>query len=225
MKRRERVLRRAGVATAVTLVVGLILARVIPANADPQANPNLLTAASSQPAGLSVSVANVPLPVIGSVDVANSPLPVTGSVAIANSPLPVTGTFTLAGVAAVKPAFPTRPFWGSMNLTGQETETIGVPTGSLGVTSVTISNFNSATEQVSLFHPIFPVQGSCAGVITGGATPQMTVLVEAFKTVELQFPTPLIFFNNGGILSGCIGAQVTTINTGSVEVSVNGFVE
>jgi hypothetical protein len=165
-----------------------------------------------------------PVPVTGTVNanVTNTSLPVTGSVNanITNSSLPVTGS-----VGALV-QLPTMPFFGLEDLiTISGRKAMGTSAGTLGVTSITISNFNTSTQQLFLFNPLLSDQltGCDGSKITGGTYPQFLLLLEPNKTLQLQFPTALVFTPIAGL--SCLAAEVTTVNPGTVEVSVNGFVQ
>jgi len=161
-------------------------------------------------AGPDVTVVNVPLPVTGSVN-AN----------VTNAVLPVAGTVSVSNLPPVSLTVPAQPFHGSINLnTSGTAKAVGVTGQRLAVTTITISNFNASTQQLFLFNPVVG-GGSCGGAIGGGAGPQTTVLLEPFKTMQLQFPTPRIY-DLGGL--GCIAAEVTTVMAGgSVLVDVVGY--
>jgi hypothetical protein len=96
-------------------------------------------------------------------------------------------------------------------------------TGILGVTSITLTNFDSAAQQVFIFSPVFSGSGICgSGEIIGGGNPQIEVYVQARSTLQLTYPSPMVFNPLNG--QTCIAAQVETkLNCGSVAVVVNGF--
>jgi hypothetical protein len=118
-------------------------------------------------------------------------------------------------------ALPAQPFHASINLNvAGVAKATGVSGQRLAVTTITVSNFNGTTQQLFLFNPLMD-SGSCGGNVVGGASPQVTVLLEPFKTLQLQFPTPRIF-EFGGL--GCLAAEVTTVMAGgSVLVDVIGY--
>ena len=132
--------------------------------------------------------------------------------------------------AAIKAAFvevaiPSNPFFDSMSLTTNGTHSVGPDTGTLGVTNLTITNFDSGSQQVYLFAPVFSA-GGCGGAgpdIIGGGGPQMTVYVQPHETLTISYPSPLTYQAVSG--HTCIAAEVTTVlHGGSVLVDVNGFV-
>jgi hypothetical protein len=169
-------------------------------------------------AGPSVTVANVPLPVTGSVSATVSG---TVNANVTNAVLPVTGTVGVSSLPPVSLALPAQPFHASINLNvAGVAKAAGVSGQRLAVTTITVSNFNGTTQQLFLFNPLMD-SGSCGGNVVGGANPQVTVLLEPFKTLQLQFPTPRIF-EFGGL--GCLAAEVTTVMAGgSVLVDVIGY--
>jgi hypothetical protein len=128
------------------------------------------------------------------------------------------------GVSSLPPvslALPAQPFHASINLNvAGIAKAAGVSGQRLAVTTITVSNFNGSTQQLFLFNPLMD-SGNCGGNVVGGANPQVTVLLEPFKTLQLQFPTPRIF-EFGGL--GCLAAEVTTVMAGgSVLVDVIGY--
>lgn len=131
--------------------------------------------------------------------------------------------------AAIKAAFveiaiPSNPFYGSISLLNDPVS-IGPNTGTLGITNLTLTNFDSTKQQVFLFAPVFST-GGCGGPsadIIGGAGPQIQVYLQPQETLTISYPSPLTFRGVSG--HTCIAAQVTTIlHGGSVVVDVNGFV-
>lgn len=169
-------------------------------------------------AGPSVTVTNVPLPVTGSVSATVSG---TVNANVTNAVLPVTGTVGVSSLPPLSLALPAQPFHASINLNvAGVAKAAGVSGQRLAVTTITVSNFNGTTQQLFLFNPLMD-SGSCGGNVVGGANPQVTVLLEPFKTLQLQFPTPRIF-EFGGL--GCLAAEVTTVMAGgSVLVDVIGY--
>jgi hypothetical protein len=102
---------------------------------------------------------------------------------------------------------------------------MGPGTGIFGVTSLTLTNFDTSPQQVFIFVPIFSGGGCGTGGsnIIGGTAPQMTFYVPAQSTLHLTYPTPLVVNPYAGIT--CIAAEVTTLlHGGSVEIDVNGVI-
>ena len=145
----------------------------------------------------------------------------------------------LAGAGAGAPAFaagsikaayveqviPSHAWSGHMQVLNA-TKSVGPGTGILGVTSFTLTNFDSQPQQVFIFVPIFSGGGCGSGGsnIVGGTDPQMTVYVQPQQTLHLAYPTPLVFNPNQNNVT-CVAAEVTTLlHGGSVEIDVNGLV-
>ena len=142
----------------------------------------------------------------------------------------------LAGIAApalaaggikaayVEQVIPAKTYTGRMQVLNTTTS-MGPGTGILGVTSITLTNFDTSPQQVFIFVPIFS-GGGCGGGgsnIVGGSQPQMTVYVQPQSTLHLTYPTPMVINPFAGIT--CIAAEVTTLlHGGSVEIDVNGVV-
>ncbi len=150
----------------------------------------------------------------------------------------IAGAFGLAGASApafaagsikaayVEEVIPARTFSGRMSVLNT-TNSIGPGAngGILGVTSITLTNFDASPQQVFIFVPIFSGGGCGSGGsnIVGGTTPQMTVYVQPQSTLHLAYPTPLVINPFSNIT--CIAAEVTTLlHGGSVEIDVNGVI-
>ena len=102
---------------------------------------------------------------------------------------------------------------------------LGPGTGILGITSLTLTNFDTQPQQVFLFVPIF----------SGARLRQRRQqhhrrhhaaddgLRAAAATLHLTYPTPLVINPYAG--NTCIAAEVTTLlHGGSVTIDVNGVV-
>jgi len=116
---------------------------------------------------------------------------------------------------------PAQPFFESVILTtATPKKTVGVAGQRLAVTTLLITNFDSTPQAVNLSNPV--INGStCSGPVIGGANPQLGVLLEPRKTVQIQFPTPLIFSLTD---RGCIEFMMASVlSGGSVQVAVVGF--
>ena len=102
-------------------------------------------------------------------------------------------------------------------------KSIGPGTGVLGVSSITLTNFDTSPQQVFIFVPIFSGGTSCTGSVIGGTVPQMTVYVPPQSTLHLAYPTAFVINPYQGRTR--IAAEVTRLlHGGSVEVDVNGVV-
>jgi hypothetical protein len=126
--------------------------------------------------------------------------------------------------AYVEEVIPSRTYSGRMSVLNT-TNSMGPGTGIFGVTSLTLTNFDTSPQQVFIFVPIFSGGGCGTGGsnIIGGTAPQMTVYVPAQSTLHLTYPTPLVVNPYAGIT--CIAAEVTTLlHGGSVEIDVNGVI-
>ncbi len=123
--------------------------------------------------------------------------------------------------AYVEPVIPSHTFSGRITAFNTPVS-IGPGTGVLGVSSLTLTNFDSGPQQVFLFAPVFG-SGSCGSPVIGGSDPTMQVIVQGYSTLHLTFPSPLVFNPVNGVT--CVAVEVTTIlHGGSVELDVNGVV-
>ena len=126
--------------------------------------------------------------------------------------------------AYVETVIPARTYTGHMTVLNATTS-VGPGTGILGISSITLTNFDSSPQQVFIFVPIYSGAGCGSGgsSIIGGTTPQMTVYVQPFQTLHLTYPTPFVINPYAG--NTCIAAEVTTLlHGGSVTVDVNGVI-
>jgi hypothetical protein len=126
--------------------------------------------------------------------------------------------------AYVEEVIPSKTYSGRMSVLNT-TNSMGPGTGIFGVTSLTLTNFDTSAQQVFIFVPIFSGGGCGSGgsSIIGGTGPQMTVYVQPQSTLHLSYPTPLVINPYAGIT--CLAAEVTTLlHGGSVEIDVNGVV-
>ena len=126
--------------------------------------------------------------------------------------------------AYVEEVIPAKTFTGRMQVLNA-TKSMGPGTGIFGITSLTLTNFDTQPQQVFIFVPIFSGGGCGTGGsnIIGGTEPQMTVYVAPQSTLHLTYPTPMVINPFAGIT--CIAAEVTTLlHGGSVEIDVNGVV-
>ncbi len=128
-----------------------------------------------------------------------------------------------AHATSVGPAFPATPFVSEISLNDSTTKSVGPATGTLGVTSLTLSNFNSTIQQIFLSGAVFSAGKACGSAPTGGTLPQMSILVPPMQTVHLTYPTPLVFTKVNGI--SCLALSQTTAHTNSVLVMINGYAQ
>jgi hypothetical protein len=126
--------------------------------------------------------------------------------------------------AYVEEVIPAHTYTGHMTVLNA-TNSIGPGTGILGISSITLTNFDTQPQQIFIFIPIYSGAGCGSGgsSIIGGTTPQMTFYVQPQQTLHLPFPTPLVINPYAG--NTCIAAEVTTLlHGGSVTMDVNGVV-
>lgn len=135
------------------------------------------------------------------------------------------GSSAIAGTvkpAYVQGAIPTTPFFAVLDLTSAgKDQSAGPGTGTLAVTSITITNFDAVVQQVYIFAPLYGVGATCSSVILGGgADPQMMVFVQPKTTLHLTYPSPLVFKN---VTPSCIAFRAISALTTIIEVGVSGF--
>ena len=140
---------------------------------------------------------------------------------VASAPARAAGSIKAAYVEEV---IPSHTYTGRMQVLNA-VKSVGPGTGILGITSLTLTNFDTQPQQVFIFVPIFSGGGCGSGGsnVVGGTEPQMTVYVQPQQTLHLTYPTPLVINPFQNIT--CIAAEVTTLlHGGSVEIDVNGVV-
>lgn len=121
----------------------------------------------------------------------------------------------------VEVVIPSQPFYGSIQASpGSGDHSIGPGTGILGVTNITVSNFNSTRTFVSIFAPIFS-GGGCGSPIIGAVGPAQTIWVQPLSTQTITYPTPMVFAGAGGHTCIAAGALSPSDN---LEINVSGFV-
>jgi hypothetical protein len=125
--------------------------------------------------------------------------------------------------AYVEEVIPAKSYTGSLFLAAvTKTTGPGAAAGVLGISSITLTNYDASPQQVFIFTPVFGNPGTdCSGTVIGGTSPQRTVIVQGRSTLHLPFPTPLVVNPVAGLT--CIAAEVTTLHTGAVEVNFTGF--
>jgi hypothetical protein len=129
---------------------------------------------------------------------------------------------TLAAPAAgAPPSLPTKPFFAMVEVANGQTKAAGPGSaGTLGVTSLIITNANLDQQTLFIFAPVIG-GGSCSATVNGGGEPSMTVFVPPRQTVQFTFPTPLVFAKING--SSCIAVEVTTVQNAALDVAISGF--
>jgi hypothetical protein len=172
--------------------------------------PVLLNAQGNKPEN-DVNVVNTP-----SVNVVNTP-----SVSVTNTPsVNVANTPTVnIGNSVGTSVLPNRPFTRSAG-NGPGYRSVGPgSSGTLGVTSITFTNSTGTLEQVFVFTPIFQSGSVCGSTnVIGGSNPRFYVVVPAYQTVHLTYPSPMVF-------SAVNGQSCVAFSGGdTLDITVNGFV-
>jgi hypothetical protein len=135
-----------------------------------------------------------------------------------------TSALAAGGIKAayVEQVIPSKTWYGSTTVLNTTTS-IGPGTGILGITSITLTNFDSSPQQVFVFTPVYASGGICGSTVVGGSDPRLQVYVPGLTTLHLTYPTPLVVSPISG--NTCIAAEVTTqLHGGSVEMDVNGVI-
>lgn len=148
---------------------------------------------------------------------------------IAASGLAGLGTFAAPAEAAgavksayVQAAIPTRTFFKILRLTDANvSNSAGAGEGTLGITSLTLSNRDSAQQRVYMF---IPTPGGCDGSPASSYGPPMVIEIPPLQTVHLAFPTPLVMYPDAA--STCIAASLGTnsLHATALEIYVNGVI-
>jgi len=122
---------------------------------------------------------------------------------------------------ATPPAFPTAPFFATLPLASGTPVSAGFAARTLGVTNLTISNFNSAAVKIIVFLPVFAPGGICGDPVLAGDPPSGYYMVGAQQTLSIPYPTPQVFKGK----PSCIAANIVSGATAGVELYVTGFGE
>lgn len=150
------------------------------------------------------------------------------------------GLLALAGLGAlsapklkgaIKAAFvevvqPSKPFYATLftpvNFPGVPFAG-GTDQGTLGVTNITVTNFQNTPTSVTVFQPVLNSNAAdCGGGVQGFGGPDsidITIHLQAQQTLSLPFPTPLVFTPQGG--HSCIAVVGPA---GFFETYITGFV-
>jgi hypothetical protein len=136
-------------------------------------------------------------------------------------------TNTTANPVPTAPAVPGTPFFAFMQLSGFGAQSVGPGTGTLGVSQIVITNFDSTVDQVNIFAALLN-GGTCGGTgnVEAGSNPFMVVRVQPNSTLVIPAPTPLVFTPQDGfdnVNHTCVAASMP-VTGGNVIVMVNGFV-
>jgi hypothetical protein len=120
---------------------------------------------------------------------------------------------------ATPPAFPVFPFYANLSLASGTPVSAGLPGRTLGVTNLTISNFNSTAVKIFVFLPIYAGGGVCGDPVLAGDPPTGYYMVGAQQTLSIPYPTPLVFKGK----PSCIGATIVSGAISGVDLYVTGF--
>ena len=198
-----------------------------------------LNAHAAPPHGDRVFVQNTaadPVPVAGHIAISGTAnVNVTNPVTIANpistvtvgnaNPIPISGAVSVVSMPAIQVTnFPSNPFFGRIDGDGTSKAT-GSPASLIGVTSILITNSTNQPQYFNFFNslasdPTKCVEGSSTQAI-GGAFPYMYFSVEAQKTTQYTFPTPLVFNTVNSNGATCIGVGAPA----GVMVFISGITE
>ena len=105
------------------------------------------------------------------------------------------------------------------NLRNGQSAAFGPGTGTLGITSVTLSNVNGQSTGSITISGVLVVGPGCQSAVTSLVGFSQPIYVPVRSTVQLTFPTPLVIQPVNGLV--CYGI---TANSDGIEVLVNGFV-
>ena len=122
---------------------------------------------------------------------------------------------------ATPPAFPTAPFFATLPLASGTPVSAGFAVRTLGVTNLTISNFNTTAVKILVFLPVFAPGGICGDPVLAGDPPSGYYMVCAEQTLTIPYPTPQVYKGK----PSCIAANIVSGATSGVELYVTGFGE
>jgi hypothetical protein len=132
-----------------------------------------------------------------------------------------------ARAALVEIVIPSTPFYGSMSLSGFGAQSVGPGTGTLGVSQIVITNFDSVVNQVNIYAALLN-GGTCGGNgnVQAASSPFLVVKVQPNSTLVISPATPIVFTPQDGydnVNHTCVGAGMP-VSGGNVFVGINGFV-
>lgn len=175
------------------------------------AAPTVWAAPSTLPQN--VNVVNTPLPVQGTVSVANG-------ISIANTPsvnVPngVAITNTSGDPVPAQIMLPSAPF--AMEYASVTSSGVIVGPGAaqqLAVTAITLTNAQPDSQAVTIEN-VRTSLGNCMGTASVAGAPNSYVIVEAGHTLQLTYPTPVVY------PEGCL--RLKDVSGGWVYATVHGF--
>lgn len=131
-----------------------------------------------------------------------------------------------ARAALVEVVMPSTPFYARMQLSGAASQSVGPGTGNLGVTQITITNFDSVVNQVNVYAGLL-TGGTCGGTnnVAAATDPFLILKVQPNSTLTVTPATPIVFTPQTGFDSQphtCVAAAMP-ITQGNVFVMINGF--
>ena len=125
--------------------------------------------------------------------------------------------------ALVEVVLPSQPFFRSVSVGGGQSGlvTLGPTSGTLGITNITFTNFDSTVQNLQLFTPTF-ASGGCgvAGSNVIGTSNSIFITLQPNSSMTLTYPSPLILSDAPG--PTCFGAN--DFSGGAVYMTVSGFV-
>jgi hypothetical protein len=136
-------------------------------------------------------------------------------------------TNTTSNPVPVASVIPGTPFFGRMQLSGTGAQSVGPGTGTLYITSIVVTSFDTTNvDQVNIFSALLS-GGTCAGSgnVLAATDPFLIVRVQPGSTVVVPAPTPLVFAPATGydnLPHTCLAASMP-VTGGNVFVTVNGY--
>jgi hypothetical protein len=155
--------------------------------------------------------------------VVKKPLMIAGSLllgsALTAASLHMPAAWAAARAALVELTLPSRPFNQSANGSAGYVSVGPGASGTLAVSSITLTNMGNTPHTIFVFAPVFSDGSVCGSTsVIGGAGPRFYVVVPASQTVHLTYPTPVVYPGVSG--QSCIAFG----GAPSVDITVNGFI-
>ena len=125
--------------------------------------------------------------------------------------------------ALVEVVLPSQPFFRSVSVGSGASGlvTLGPTSGTLGITNITFTNYNSTVQNLEVFTPTFATGGcGIGGSNVIEVSDSIFLSLQPSSTMTLTYPSPLVLSNTPG--PTCLGASDFT--GGSVYMAVSGFV-
>jgi hypothetical protein len=115
-----------------------------------------------------------------------------------------------------------KPFFREIVNRGAGVQTFGQGVGTFAVTSITLTNYDSGCQRVRIFQPVLSggTYGQCADTTVSAFGAGVRAIVPGNQTLQLTFPSPIVFPAVDGQTCGAISFQSSN---GLVYADISGY--